>query len=63
MDETQKATGRRVSGLRSGLHDAEEKFGKLIPILENAEPDAAGIAEEGVENCRHALKRDERASA
>lgn len=60
MDETQKTHGRRVSGLRAGLHDAEEKFDKLIGILKCSEPDAVWIAEEGRENCKHALKRDER---
>lgn len=52
--------GRRLSALRNGLREARARLDDLVPILEQAEPDAAHIAREGSANSTSALKRERR---
>lgn len=60
MNEGQKATGRRISGLRAALHNAEDFMERVVGILEQSEPDAAPEARDVRDDIKHALKRDER---
>jgi len=61
MDAKDKEVGRRVSGLRAGLHSAIESYDELIAELQDQpDPRYAQMAEEAQDEARAALDREVR---